>query len=121
MLGLKTYSEAPISTLGDIADLVGAFPKFTAQADLDAFVSRLKGLGINIVALADLEVIGDAKWGAIVDIKSVADLDVRGGERQIAIANFNGQALLYVKGTELGEGWVRVVPEGEQWDNTNKW
>ena len=42
MLGIKTYSESPIATIGDIADLVGAFPKFTGNAELESFVGNFK-------------------------------------------------------------------------------
>ena len=116
MLGIKTYSESPIATIGDIADLVGAFPKFTGNAELDAFASNLKGLGINILANADLEAELDINIGAVVSLDAVATLHVNAGEIQTGIANFNGVATLYARGGELGEGWVRIVPDEEEWD-----
>ena len=116
MLGIKTYSESPIATVGDIADLVGAFPKFTGNAELDAFAGNLQGLGIDIIANAKLQSEGDINIGAIVNLKAVANLDVQAGEIQLGIANFNGVATLYAKGGEIGEGWVRVVPDEEEWD-----
>ena len=116
MLGIKTYSESPIATIGDIADLVGAFPKFTANAELDAFANNLKGLGINILASADLEGELDTNLGAVVSLNAVANIHVNAGEIQTGIANFNGVATLYARGGELGEGWVRVVPDEEEWD-----
>ena len=116
MLGIKTYSESPMSTLGDIADLVGAFPKFTANAELDAFATNLKGLGINIVSTADLQGDLDVNKGAVVNLNAVADLHVNAGEIQTGIANFDGVATLYARGGELGEGWVRIVPDEEEWD-----
>ena len=116
MLGIKTYSESPMSTLGDIADLVGAFPKFTANAELDAFATNLKGLGINILANADLEGELDTNLGAVVSLNAVANIHVNAGEIQTGIANFNGVATLYARGGELGEGWVRIVPDEEEWD-----
>ena len=108
MLGIKTYSESPMSTLGDIADLVGAFPKFTGNAELDAFVGNLKGLGINIVSTADLEAELDINIGAVVSLDAVANIHVNAGEIETGIANFNGVATLYARGGELGEGWVRI-------------
>lgn len=116
MLGIKTYSESPMSTLGDIADLVGAFPKFTATAELDAFATNLKGLGINIVANADLEGELDTNLGAVVSLNAVANIHVNAGEIETGLANFNGVATLYARGGELGEGWVRIVPDEEEWD-----
>ena len=116
MLGIKTYSESPIATIGDIADLVGAFPKFTANAELDAFASNLKGLGINILASADLEGELDTNLGAVVSLNAVANIHVNAGEIETGLANFNGVATLYARGGELGEGWVRVVPDEEEWD-----
>ena len=116
MLGIKTYSESPIATLGDIADLVGAFPKFSATADLDAFVGNLKGLGINIVSTADLEGELDTNIGAVVSLNAVANIHVNAGEIESALANFNGVATLYARGGELGDGWVRIVPDEEEWD-----
>ena len=116
MLGIKTYSESPIATLGDIADLVGAFPKFSATADLDAFVGNLKGLGINIVSTADLEGELDTNLGAVVSLNAVANIHVNAGEIESALANFNGVATLYARGGELGDGWVRIVPDEEEWD-----
>ena len=116
MLGIKTFSESPIATIGDIADLVGAFPKFTATADLDAFVGNLKGLGINIVSAANLEAELDTNLGAVVSLNAVANVHVNAGEIESALANFNGVATLYVKGGELGDGWVRIVPDEEEWD-----
>ena len=116
MLGIKTYSESPMSTLGDIADLVGAFPKFTGNAELDAFANNLKGLGINILANADLEAELDTNLGAVVSLNAVANIHVNAGEIQTGIANFNGVATLYARGGELGEGWVRIVPDEEEWD-----
>ena len=115
MLGIKTYSESPMSTLGDIADLVGAFPKFTANAELDAFVGNLKGLGINIVSTADLEAELDINIGAVVSLDAVANIHVNAGEIESALANFNGVATLYAKGGELGEGWVRIEPDTPEW------
>ena len=112
---MKTYSESPIATLGDIADLVGAFPKFTATAELDAFVGNLKGLGINIVSTADLETELDINIGAVVSLDAVATLHVNAGEIQTGIANFDGVATLYAKGGELGEGWVRIEPDTPEW------
>ena len=79
MLGIKTYSESPMSTLGDIADLVGAFPKFTATADLDAFGGDLKSIGINIVSTADLEAELDINIGAVVSLDAVANIHVNAG------------------------------------------
>ena len=116
MLGIKTYSESPIATVGDIADLVGAFPKFTGNAELDAFATNLKGLGINILATADLEGELDTNIGAIVSLNAVANIHVNAGEIESALANFNGVATLYAKGGELGEGWVRIVPDEKEWD-----
>jgi hypothetical protein len=116
MLGIKTYSESPIATIGDIADLVGAFPKFTGNAELDAFVGNLKGLGINIVSTADLEGELDTNLGAVVSLNAVANIHVNAGEIETGIANFNGVATLYARGGELGEGWVRIVPDEEEWD-----
>ena len=116
MLGIKTYSESPIATVGDIADLVGAFPKFTATAELDAFATNLKGLGINIVANADLEGELDTNLGAVVSLNAVANIHVNAGEIETGLANFNGVATLYARGGELGEGWVRIVPDEEEWD-----
>ena len=116
MLGIKTYSESPVATIGDIADLVGAFPKFTATADLDAFVGNLKGLGINIVSTADLEGELDTNIGAVVSLNAVANIHVNAGEIESALANFNGVATLYARGGELGDGWVRIVPDEEEWD-----
>ena len=116
MLGIKTYSESPIATIGDIADLVGAFPKFTGNAELDAFATNLKGLGINILANADLEGELDTNIGAVVSLNAVANIHVNAGEIQTGIANLNGVATLYAKGGELGEGWVRIVPDEEEWD-----
>ena len=116
MLGIKTYSESPMSTLGDIADLVGAFPKFTANAELDAFATNLKGLGINILANADLEGKLDTNLGAVVSLNAVANIHVNAGEIETGLANFNGVATLYARGGELGEGWVRIVPDEEEWD-----
>ena len=116
MLGIKTYSESPIATLGDIADLVGAFPKFTANAELDAFATNLKGLGINILANADLEGELDTNIGAVVSLNAVANIHVNAGEIETGLANFNGVATLYARGGELGEGWVRIVPDEEEWD-----
>ena len=116
MLGIKTYSESPIATIGDIADLVGAFPKFTGNAELDAFATNLKGLGINILANADLEGELDTNLGAVVSLNAVANIKVRAGEIETGLANFNGVATLYAKGGELGEGWVRIVPDEEEWD-----
>ena len=115
MLGIKTYSESPMSTLGDIADLVGAFPKFTGNAELESFVGTLKGLGINIVATSDLKADGDINVGAVVNLNAVADLLVNAGEIQIGFANFNGVATLYARGGELGEGWVRIEPDTPEW------
>ena len=115
MLGIKTYSESPIATIGDIADLVGAFPKFTGTAELDAFVGNLKGLGINIVSTADLEAELDINIGAVVSLDAVATLHVNAGEIQTGIANFDGVATLYAKGGELGEGWVRIEPDTPEW------
>ena len=115
MLGIKTYSESPMSTLGDIADLVGAFPKFTGNAELDAFVGNLKGLGINIVSTADLEAELDINIGAVVSLDAVATLHVNAGEIQTGIANFDGVATLYARGGELGEGWVRIEPDTPEW------
>ena len=115
MLGIKTYSESPIATVGDIADLVGAFPKFTANAELDAFVGNLKGLGINILASADLESELDINIGAVVSLNAVADIHVNAGEIETGIANFNGVATLYARGGELGEGWVRIEPDTPEW------
>jgi len=115
MLGIKTYSESPIATIGDIADLVGAFPKFTGTAELDAFVGTLKGLGINIVSTADLQGDLDVNKGAVVNLNAVADLHVNAGEIQTGIANFDGVATLYAKGGELGEGWVRIEPDTPEW------
>ena len=115
MLGIKTFSESPIATIGDIADLVGAFPKFTATADLDAFVGNLKGLGINIVSTADLEAELDINIGAVVSLNAVANIHVNAGEIESALANFNGVATLYAKGGELGEGWVRIEPDTPEW------
>ena len=116
MLGIKTFSESPIATIGDIADLVGAFPKFTGTAELDAFVGTLKGLGINIVSTADLQGDLDVNKGAVISLNAVADLHVNAGEIQTGIANFDGVATLYARGGELGEGWVRIVPDEEEWD-----
>ena len=116
MLGIKTYSESPIATVGDIADLVGAFPKFTGNAELDAFATNLKGLGINIVSTADLEAELDTNLGAVVSLNAVANIHVNAGEIQTGIANLNGVATLYARGGELGEGWVRIVPDEEEWD-----
>ena len=116
MLGIKTYSESPIATIGDIADLVGAFPKFTGNAELDAFATNLKGLGINIVSTADLEAELDINIGAVISLDAVATLHVNAGEIQTGIANFDGVATLYARGGELGEGWVRIVPDEEEWD-----
>ena len=116
MLGIKTYSESPIATIGDIADLVGAFPKFTANAELDAFATNLKGLGINILANADLEGELDTNLGAVVSLNAVANIHVNAGEIETGLANFNGVATLYARGGELGEGWVRIVPDEEEWD-----
>lgn len=116
MLGLKTYSEAPLSTIGDIADLVGAFPKFTANADLEAFTGNLKGLGINIVSTSELEAELDVNVGAVVNLNAVANIKIHAGEIETGVANLNGVATLYVRGGELGEGWVRVVPDEEEWD-----
>ena len=116
MLGIKTYSESPIATIGDIADLVGAFPKFTGNAELDAFATNLKGLGINILANADLEAELDINIGAVVSLNAVASIHVNAGEIQTGIANLNGVATLYARGGELGEGWVRIVPDEEEWD-----
>ena len=115
MLGIKTYSESPIATIGDIADLVGAFPKFTATAELDAFVGNLKGLGINIVSTADLEAELDINIGAVVSLNAVANVHVNAGEIETGLANFNGVATLYAKGGELGEGWVRIEPDTPEW------
>ena len=115
MLGIKTYSESPIATLGDIADLVGAFPKFTANAELDAFATNLKGLGINIVSTADLEAELDTNLGAVVSLNAVANIHVNAGEIETGLANFNGVATLYAKGGELGEGWVRIEPYTPEW------
>ena len=115
MLGIKTYSESPMSTLGDIADLVGAFPKFTATADLDAFGGDLKSIGINIVSTADLEGELDTNIGAVVSLDAVANIHVNAGEIQTGIANFDGVATLYAKGGELGEGWVRIEPDTPEW------
>jgi len=115
MLGIKTYSESPMSTLGDIADLVGAFPKFTATAELDAFATNLKGLGINIVANADLEGELDTNLGAVVSLNAVANIHVNAGEIETGLANFNGVATLYARGGELGEGWVRIEPDTPEW------
>ena len=116
MLGIKTFSESPIATIGDIADLVGAFPKFTANAELDAFATNLKGLGINILANADLEGELDTNIGAVVSLNAVANIHVNAGEIETGLANFNGVATLYARGGELGEGWVRIVPDEEEWD-----
>ena len=116
MLGIKTYSESPVATIGDIADLVGAFPKFTGNAELDSFATNLKGLGINIVSTADLEAELDINIGAVVSLDAVATLHVNAGEIQTGIANFDGVATLYARGGELGEGWVRIVPDEEEWD-----
>jgi hypothetical protein len=116
MLGIKTYSESPIATIGDIADLVGAFPKFTGNAELDAFATNLKGLGINILANADLEGELDTNLGAVVSLNAVANIHVNAGEIETGLANFNGVATLYARGGELGEGWVRIVPDEEEWD-----
>ena len=116
MIGLKTYSEAPLSTIGDIADLVGAFPKFTASADLEAFTGNLKGLGINIVSTSELEAELDVNVGAVVNLNAVANIKIHAGEIETGVANLNGVATLYVRGGELGEGWVRVVPDEEEWD-----
>ena len=116
MLGIKTYSESPIATVGDIADLVGAFPKFTGNAELDAFATNLKGLGINIVSTADLETELDINIGAVVSLDAVANIHVNAGEIETGLANFNGVATLYARGGELGEGWVRIVPDEEEWD-----
>lgn len=116
MLGLKTYSEAPLSTIGDIADLVGAFPKFTAGADLETFTGNLKGLGINIVSTSELEAELDVNVGAVVNLNAVANIKIHAGEIETGVANLNGVATLYVRGGELGEGWVRVVPDEEEWD-----
>ena len=115
MLGIKTYSESPIATLGDIADLVGAFPKFTATADLDAFGGDLKSIGINIVSTADLEGELDTNLGAVVSLNAVADIKVHAGEIETGLANFNGVATLYARGGELGEGWVRIEPDTPEW------
>ncbi len=115
MLGIKTYSESPIATIGDIADLVGAFPKFTATAELDAFVGNLKGLGINIVSTADLQGDLDVNVGAVVSLNAVANINVHAGEIETGLANFNGVATLYAKGGELGEGWVRIEPDTPEW------
>ena len=115
MLGIKTYSESPIATIGDIADLVGAFPKFTGTAELDAFVGTLKGLGINIVSTADLEAELDINIGAVISLDAVATLHVNAGEIQTGIANFDGVATLYARGGELGEGWVRIEPDTPEW------
>ena len=112
---MKTYSESPIATLGDIADLVGAFPKFTGNAELDAFVGNLKGLGINIVSTADLEAEGDINIGAVVSLDAVANIHVNAGEIETGLANFNGVATLYARGGELGEGWVRIEPDTPEW------
>ena len=116
MLGIKTYSESPIATVGDIADLVGAFPKFTANAELDAFATNLKGLGINILANADLEGELDTNLGAVVSLNAFANIHVNAGEIETGLANFNGVGTLYARGGELGEGWVRIVPDEEEWD-----
>ena len=115
MLGIKTYSESPIATVGDIADLVGAFPKFTANAELDAFATNLQGLGINIVSTADLEAELDINIGAVVSLDAVATLHVNAGEIETGLANFNGVATLYARGGELGEGWVRIEPDTPEW------
>ena len=115
MLGIKTYSESPMSTLGDIADLVGAFPKFTGTAELDAFGGDLKSIGINIVSTADLEGELDTNLGAVVSLNAVANIHVNAGEIETGIANFNGVATLYARGGELGEGWVRIEPDTPEW------
>ena len=115
MLGIKTYSESPMSTLVDIADLLGAFPKFTATADLDAFGGYLKSIGINIVSTADLEGELYTNIGAVVSLNAVADLHANAGEIETGIANFNGVATLYARGGELGEGWVRIEPDTPEW------
>ena len=115
MLGIKTFSESPIATIGDIADLVGAFPKFTGTAELDAFATNLKGLGINIVSTADLQGELDINIGAVVSLNAVADLHANAGEIETGIANFNGVATLYARGGELGEGWVRIEPDTPEW------
>ena len=115
MLGIKTYSESPMSTLGDIADLVGAFPKFTATADLDAFGGDLKSIGINIVSTADLEAELDINIGAVVSLDAVANIHVNAGEIETGLANFNGVATLYARGCELGEGLVIIEPDTPEW------
>ena len=123
MLGIKTFSESPIATIGDIADLVGAFPKFTGTAELDAFVGTLKGIGINIVSTADLQGDLDVNKGAVVNLNAVADLHVNAGEIQTGIANFDGVATLYARGGELGEGWVRIEPDTPEWkyNESSEW
>ena len=69
-----------------------------------------------MVATSDLEAELDINIGAVVSLNAVASIKIHAGEIQTGLANFDGVATLYARGGELGEGWVRVVPDEEEWD-----
>ena len=121
MLGFKSISESALSTYGALPELLNNVV-IRGTAKLDAVGNLLNYAGVTFTAVADLEALGSIDAMATADIKASALLECYPNTIELTgDINIDGEAVFYCKGAKVGEGWVRVVPDTEEWTNTTNW
>ena len=122
MLGFKSLSESSLSTYGALPELLNN-ATIRGTAKLEAVGNILNYLGnISFTAIADLEAISKLEAMASGEITASALLECYPNTVEFTgYINIEGEAVFYCKGAKVGEGWVRVVPDTEEWTNTTNW
>ena len=122
MLGATALSATPLSAYDELVLLINNI-NLKGEAKLDAIGQCLvNASNVNFYTTADIDVFTTTVKEAVGQIHASALLNVDpDNEIDVFGINIKGEAKIYVKGLLLGEGWVRVVPDTEEWTNTTNW
>jgi len=121
MLGFHAISEAPISALSG-SELGGSASIYTTS-DLQALATIIKNGKATFTTSSDLDIFAEVEnFGASIRMQGLADLTAKGSMvMNVTGIVIDGKTHFVCKGEKLGEGWVRVTPSTDEWDNNTTW
>lgn len=121
MLGFHAISETPISALSG-AELGGSASILTSS-DLQVLASLVKHGKATFSTSSDLDVFAEVEnFGDFITMRGIAELTVKSNKvLNVTGINIDGKTHFVCKGEKLGEGWVRIAPNTDEWNNNSTW
>lgn len=121
MLGFHAISEAPISALSG-AELGGSASILTSS-DLQVLATLVKNGKATFTTSSDLDIFAEVEnFGNFISMNGIAELTAKGSMvMDVKGINIDGKTHFVCKGEKLGEGWVRITPSTDEWNNNSTW